>query len=143
MAISTPQAETNSRVLCRMKFSFSDEKRADWNRFGIIRDSAFCVLCRYRHKTHWTGHPKRLNRKLSTVFGSSDYSFEELVAEIGGAFLSGHIGYEYDTRHAAYVQHWTKVLKADNRAIFRAASLAQSAADLLLGVKFEKKEEAA
>ena len=97
----------------------------------------------YHELTHWSGHPKRLNRKQSLVFGSVDYAFEELVAEIGGAFLAGHVGYEYDTQHAAYVQNWIKVLKDDTRAIFRAASLAQSAADFILGVKFEKKEEAA
>lgn len=50
---------------------------------GIIRVTALCDLCRYRHKTHATGHPKRLARDLRNTFGSKDYAREELVALSG------------------------------------------------------------
>ncbi|GAY22831.1 DNA primase traC [Sphingobium fuliginis] len=49
---------------------------------GIIRVTALCDLCRYRHRGHATGHPKRLGRDLKNAFGSKDYAREELVAVI-------------------------------------------------------------
>ncbi|WP_081950771.1 zincin-like metallopeptidase domain-containing protein [Agrobacterium pusense] len=49
---------------------------------GIIRIAALCWLCRYRHKTHWSGAKSRLDRDLSGRFGSETYAMEELIAEI-------------------------------------------------------------
>ena len=77
---------------------------------------------------HSTGHASRLNRKLLNQFGSKDYAREELVAEIGAAFVCAGLGIEYITRHADYVGSWLSVLREDNRAIFRAASMASKAA---------------
>lgn len=88
----------------------------------------------FHELTHWTGSQKRLKRNLGTAFGTPEYAFEELVAEMGGAFLAGFVGYQYDTQHSSYVASWTKKLKEDSRAIFRAAALAQNAADYLLGL---------
>ena len=83
---------------------------------------------------HWTGHASRLGRELLNKFGSKDYAFEELVAEIGAAFVGSRLGIVGDhiDNHAAYLASWLKALKNDKRMIFRAASLAQAAADLVL-----------
>lgn len=83
---------------------------------------------------HWTGHKSRLDRNMRGRFGSNDYAFEELVAEIGAAFIGGQLGIvgQHIDNHAAYLAHWIEVLAADKRAIFKAASLAQAAADRVL-----------
>lgn len=82
---------------------------------------------------HWTSHPSRCARELGKRFGDSAYAAEELIAEMGAAFLCADLGITPETRddHAAYLAHWLEVLKADNRAIFTAASQAQRAADFL------------
>lgn len=82
--------------------------------------------------THATGHAKRLNRNLTNGFGSKDYAREELVAEMGSAFLCAALGIMPTVRHADYLASWLDVLREDNRAIFRAASAASKAADWLL-----------
>jgi antirestriction protein ArdC len=88
--------------------------------------------------THWTGHPSRCARKLNGQrFGSESYAFEELVAELGSAFLCAELGIAPEVRddHAAYLANWLAVLKQDKRAIFAAASQAQHAADYLRGLQ--------
>ena len=82
--------------------------------------------------THATGHRSRLGRKLETGFGSKDYAREELVAEMGSAFLCAALGIIPTVRHADYLGSWLEVLREDNRAIFRAASAASKAADWIL-----------
>ena len=81
---------------------------------------------------HATGHRTRLGRDLSDRFGSTGYAREELVAELGAAFLCAALGIAPTVRHAEYLGAWLDVLRADNRAIFRAASEASKAADWLL-----------
>jgi hypothetical protein len=83
--------------------------------------------------THWTGHASRLNRDLKNRFGDEAYAMEELVAELGAAFLCADLGISNAPRpdHAAYVNHWLKVLQDDTRAIFTAAAKAHAAADYL------------
>ena len=83
---------------------------------------------------HWTGHKSRLDRSQANRFGSKDYAFEELVAEIGAAVVGARLGIVGDhiDNHAAYLASWLQALKNDKRAIFRAASMAQAAADLVL-----------
>ena len=93
------------------------------------------MLCRYRHKTHWTGHPSRLARNFSGTFGSKDYAREELAAEMGSAFLCAALGIVPTVRHADYLAGWLEVLREDSRAIFRAASAASKAADYLLSLR--------
>ena len=82
--------------------------------------------------THATGHASRLDRKLVNGFGSKDYAREELVAEMGSAFLCAALGIVPTVRHADYLASWLEVLREDNREIFRAASAASKAADWLL-----------
>ena len=89
--------------------------------------------------THWTGHKSRCEREFGKRFGDEAYAMEELVAELGAAFLCADIGISPQPRpdHAAYVDHWLKVLKADKKAIFTAASQATKAADYLAGLRAE------
>jgi antirestriction protein ArdC len=82
---------------------------------------------------HASGHASRLNRDLSGSFGSHKYAFEELVAEINAAFCCAALGIVPTVRHVDYLGSWLEVLRSDNRAIVRAASLASKAADYLLG----------
>jgi antirestriction protein ArdC len=81
--------------------------------------------------THRTGHPSRLHRDLSGRFGSAAYAMEELVAELGAAFLCGILGLALTPRpdHAQYIASWLTVLHADTRAIVTAAAHAQAAVD--------------
>lgn len=83
--------------------------------------------------THWTGHYSRLNRDFSGRYGDEAYAMEELVAELGAAFLCAALGVTNVPRldHAAYVQSWLRVLGNDSRAIFTAASRAQAAVEYL------------
>jgi antirestriction protein ArdC len=90
--------------------------------------------------THWTGHKLRLDRDLSGRFRSEAYAAEELVAEMGSAFLCAHLGIEGHLRHPEYIGNWLKVLKDDKRAVFKASSLAQAAADFVLDRKEEELE---
>lgn len=84
--------------------------------------------------THWTGHGSRLDRLKGSPFGSPHYAREELVAEIGAAFICARLAIagEHLDNHAAYLASWLRVLREDKRAIFKAAALAQLAADLVL-----------
>lgn len=84
--------------------------------------------------THWTKHPARLNRDFGRQrFGDEGYAMEELVAELGSAFVCADLGITPEPREetSAYIQSWLKVLKNDTHAIFTAASYAQKTADFL------------
>ena len=84
--------------------------------------------------THWTRHDTRLARDFGRQrFGNEGYAREELVAELGSAFLCADLGITPDIRddHAAYLGHWLKILQNDKRAIFSAAAHAQRAADFI------------
>jgi len=81
---------------------------------------------------HWTGSKARLARDQSGRFGSALYAREELCAELTSAFLCAALGIVPTVRHADYLGSWLAVLRADNRAIFKAASQASKAADFLL-----------
>src|ERR1017187_7270496 len=102
----------------------------------IIRDAALWELCRYRHNGHSTGHASRLERftEAPAPFGSADYSREELIAELGAAFLCSEAGIAPPVieNQAAYLAGWLKALKTDRRAIVVAAAQAERAADLIL-----------
>jgi len=80
---------------------------------------------------HWTGHKSRLARDLKNRFGTFAYAAEELVAELGAAYLCAEFSFENKVRNAAYIQNWLQLLRADSRAIFTAASKAAKAAAYL------------
>jgi antirestriction protein ArdC len=86
---------------------------------------------------HWTKHESRLARDFGRKqWGDENYAREELVAEIGSAFLCADLGITPELRedHASYMAHWLEVLKNDKRFIFTAASHAQRAVDFLNGL---------
>ncbi len=108
-------------------------------------ESYYSVL--WHEFSHATGHEKRLDRKLSGSFGSADYAFEELVAEMSAAFLCAITGVSLEPRkdHADYLGSWIKGLKDDKKAIFKAASLAAKSANWLLdagGIDYSEELEA-
>ncbi len=80
---------------------------------------------------HWTGHESRLNRNLTTRFGTEAYAAEELVAELTSAFLCAELGVHGELRHAGYIDNWLTLLRSDPKAIFTAASKASQAAHYL------------
>jgi len=85
----------------------------------------------FHELTHWTGAKHRLDRTFGKKFADSQYAFEELVAEIGAAYLCQDYRIQGELRHAGYIGHWLKAMRADSKAIFKAAALAQKAADYL------------
>jgi len=82
----------------------------------------------FHEAIHATGSANRLNR-----FSRNDKVTEELVAEIGAAFLCAKLGVTGEVRHAGYIKHWSKILKDDNKAIFKAAAEASKAVEFLMG----------
>jgi antirestriction protein ArdC len=101
----------------------------------------------FHELTHSTGHPKRLNRPTlndAAMFGDVNYSKEELVAEMGAAYLCGFAGIENHTinESAAYLAGWLKVLRNDHRLLISAASQAQKAVDYVLDRGFEGQKAA-
>lgn len=87
---------------------------------------------------HWTRHPSRLNRDFGRKrWGDEGYAAEELVAELGSAFIAADLNITPETRedHASYIDSWLKVLKDDKRAIFTAASHASKAVEYLHGLQ--------
>ncbi|ACK50903.1 domain of unknown function DUF1738 [Methylocella silvestris BL2] len=109
--------------------------------FETFRDAESYYATLAHEVTHWTKHPKRLDRDFGRKrFGDEGYAMEELVAELGAAFLSADLDLTPEVRpdHASYIENWLKVLKEDRRAIFAAASHAQRAADFLNG--FQKSD---
>lgn len=104
--------------------------------FEAFRDAESYYATLAHELTHWTRHPSRLAREFGRKrFGDEGYAMEELVAELGAAFLSADLDLTPEPRpdHAAYIANWLTVLKNDRRAIFTAASYAQRAADFLSG----------
>ncbi|MDQ0081360.1 antirestriction protein ArdC [Variovorax boronicumulans] len=104
-----------------------DEIRLPWPRQFTSPESQ-CATALHE-LVHWTGHPDRLNRSFGRRFGDAAYAFEELVAELGSAFVMGHCGLVDATveGHAAYIDAWLQVLRGDRTAIFMAARLAEEA----------------
>lgn len=112
--------------------------------FEAFRDSESYYGTLAHEVTHWTKHPARLNREFEggKRFGEEGYAMEELVAELGAAFVCADLGIMPEPREetAAYIQSWLTVLNNDKRAIFTAASHAQKAADFMHQYQ-EKAEE--
>lgn len=94
---------------------------------------------------HWTSPAKRCDRQLGKRFGDAAYAMEELVAELAAAFLCADLGITSSPRpdHASYIQSWLRVLKADKKAIFTAASAASKACDYLDSLQSDTTEDAA
>src|SRR3974390_600627 len=97
----------------------------------------------FHELTHWSGHKSRLNRDLKNRFGSREYAAEELIAQLGAAFLCAEFGFDGDVRNAGYIASWIELLKADKRAFFTACSHASKAADYLRGLALAEATERA
>lgn len=92
--------------------------------------SAYYATLLHEH-IHWTGAQKRLDRAFGKRFGDDAYAFEELVAELGAAFLTAQLQLPGTLRHAEYLGNWARVLRADPKALWTAGSAATRAAAFL------------
>jgi antirestriction protein ArdC len=97
----------------------------------------------FHELVHSTGHKSRLNRfdsSSSEMFGSESYSKEELIAEMGASYLSGHCGFlsSVESNNASYLASWMKRLKEDKKLLIQAAGKAQIAADHILGKEWKE-----
>ncbi len=114
--------------------------------FESFRDAESYYATVAHETTHWTRHPSRLDRDFGRKrWGDEGYAQEELVAELGAAFLSADLSLTPEVRedHTAYIESWLKVLKQDKRAIFTAAAHAQRAVDFLHNFQPDADQEAA
>ena len=102
--------------------------------FAAFAESVAYYSTLAHEHTHWTANAARCDRQLGKRFGDCAYAAEELIAELGAAFTCAHLGLSTEPRedHAQYLQSWLRVLKADKRAIFTAASKAQQACDWMI-----------
>lgn len=106
--------------------------------FETFRDAESYYATLAHEMTHWTRHPSRLDRDFGRKrWGDEGYAAEELVAELGSAFLAADLGLVPEPRedHASYIVSWLKVLKDDKRAIFTAAAHAERAVGFLHGLQ--------
>ena len=104
--------------------------------FAAFRDAESYYAVLGHESVHWTRHGTRLDRDMGRKkWGDEGYAREELVAELGAAFLAADLGLSIEPRedHAAYIASWLAVLQNDRRAIFSAAAHAQRAVDFLHG----------
>ena len=95
--------------------------------------------------THWTGSKKRLDREKGIRYGDEKYANEELIAELGAAFLCAELGISSEPRedHAHYLNSWLKALKDDKKLIVKAASQARKACEFLKELQPAAQSEAA
>ena len=102
--------------------------------FAAFVDSVSYYSTLAHEHTHWTANAGRCDRALGKRFGDAAYAAEELVAELGAAYVCAELGLSSVPRedHAQYIAHWLQVLRNDKRAIFTAASKAQQATDWLV-----------
>jgi antirestriction protein ArdC len=102
----------------------------------MTRSEAYFAVLGHGH-IHWTGYGSRLDRNLSQRFGKAERAGEELVAEIGSAFLCAELGITQDVRpdHAQYLANWLQLLKDDPKAIFTAAARASEAVNYLRSLR--------
>lgn len=93
----------------------------------LFSDAANFYATGMHELVHWSGAKSRLNREMKGKFGSEDYAFEELIAELGSAFLMADLGIVGEVQHESYIASWLKALRNDKRYIFKAASAASKA----------------
>ncbi|CNI08152.1 antirestriction protein [Yersinia kristensenii] len=98
----------------------------------LFDDAANFYATALHELVHWTGGKGRLNREMKGRFGSEGYAFEELIAELGSAFLMADFGVVGDVQHESYIASWLHALKNDKRFIFKAASSASKAHQFLI-----------
>jgi antirestriction protein ArdC len=97
----------------------------------------------FHELAHWTGAKHRLDRTFGARFGDAQYALEELTAELTSAFLCADHGIDGKLQHVEYIASWLKVLKDDNKAIFKASAMAQKASDYILSLNEAQQRKAA
>lgn len=108
----------------------------------VDRGAYYATL--FHELTHWTGHQSRKDRDLRGRFGTETYAMEELVAELGAAFLCDIHGVDGKLQHPEYIGNWLKKLREDKRAIFTASKAAREAVEWMTGTSsVDEQEEAA
>lgn len=100
---------------------------------GLFREIEDLYATRFHEEAHRTGHKSRLNRGIENSFGTSEYAFEELVAEIAAAFLCADFNFEATLQHPEYVRVWCKRMRGNKYEIFRASTKAKQAVSFLKG----------
>ncbi|AZS56100.1 DNA primase [Pectobacterium parmentieri] len=98
----------------------------------LFSDAANFYATGLHELVHWSGGKKRLNREMKGKFGSADYAEEELVAELGSAFLMADLGIVGEVQHESYIASWLQALKNDKRYVFKAVSAASKAHSYLM-----------
>lgn len=112
-------------------FFMPSQDRIQMPNKSAFENEASYYATAFHELTHWTGSESRLDRNLKGRFGNPEYAFEELVAEMGAAFLCQDYGIKGELRHAGYIQSWLKALRDDSKAVFKAAAYAQKAATFI------------
>ena len=121
------------------------EDRVNLPAFESFESASAYYATAFHELTHWTGAPTRLNREAKGRFGDRDYAVEELVAELGAAFLCAEFGFdnaELD-QSASYIASWIKLLEDHERAFTAAASAASRAVDYMRGLAIAEADDAA
>lgn len=98
----------------------------------LFSDAANFYATGLHELVHWSGGKKRLNREMKGKFGSADYAEEELVAELGSAFLMADLGIVGEVQHESYIASWLQALKNDKRYVFKAFIAASKAHSYLM-----------
>lgn len=114
------------------------EDRIHMPDLGRFKDADAYYSTMLHELTHWTGRDERCPRKFRpSILGTANYAREELIAELGAAFLCAdlHISLTPRSDHAEYIANWLEVLRNDKRAIFHAAAAARNAADFLYSLQ--------
>ena len=145
--IEMPEIHFNSQVTLETFFEKSGAKIREKGEAAYFNPTRDEIILPARHLfsqaadfyatglhelVHWSGAKTRLNREMKGKFGSADYAFEELIAELGSAFLMAHFGVQGEVQHESYIASWLKALKNDKRFIFKAASFASKAHQYLI-----------
>jgi antirestriction protein ArdC len=114
-----------------------ERERFAGTEWSTATESYYAVLL--HELVHWSGHGSRLARNLRNRFGDDAYAMEEMVAELGAAFLCADLGITNELRpdHAAYMRSWLFVLKQDRKALFTAASGASTAVEYIASLAAE------
>jgi antirestriction protein ArdC len=118
-------------------YSPSDDFIQMPNKCDFTNEAAYYATLLHE-MAHWSGNATRLNRDLSGRFGNEAYAAEELIAELSAAFLCAEYQIDGDLRHAGYIASWLRILKNDNKAVFKAAALAQKSADFIKALATSK-----
>jgi antirestriction protein ArdC len=115
-------------------FFMPSQDRIQMPNKSAFENEASYYATAFHELTHWAGHETRLDRVKGKRFADPAYAFEELVAEMGAAFLCQDYGIQGELRHAGYIQSWLKALRDDSKAVFKAAAYAQKAATYINGL---------